>query len=47
MSDIQVIKPPKYIVYDGNLYELKEANVVHVLDYEEAINIAKLEQKGE
>lgn len=44
MSDIQVIKPPKYIVYDGNLYELKEANVVHVLDYDEAINIAKQEQ---
>ena len=47
MSDIQVIKPPKYIVYDGNLYELKEANVIHVLDYEEAINIVNKEQKGE
>lgn len=43
MNDIQVIKPPKYIVYDGNLYELKETNVVHVLDYDEALNIAKRE----
>lgn len=46
MSDIQVIKPPKYIVYNGNLYELKETNVVHVLDYDEAIKMTKFEQKG-
>ncbi len=44
MCDIQVIKPPKYIVYDGNLYELKETNVVHVVDYEEALKMRRLEQ---
>ena len=41
MSDIQVIKAPKYIIYNGNLYELKEADVIHVLDYDEALNIVK------
>lgn len=44
MSDIQAIKTPKYIVYDGNLYELIDTNIRHVLDYDEAINIAKQEQ---
>lgn len=41
MSDIQIIKPPKYIVYDGNLYELIDTNVPHVLDYDEAIDMTK------
>lgn len=45
MEDIQVVKAPKYIVYDGNLYELKETNVIHVLDYEEAVKMLKKEQK--
>lgn len=44
MSDIQIIKTPKYIVYDGSLYELIDTNVIHVLDYDEAIDIAKQEQ---
>lgn len=45
MNDIQIIKAPKYIIYDGNLYELINTNVCHVWDYDEAINIAKQEQK--
>lgn len=43
MDDIQIIKTPKYIVYKGNLYELIDADVPLVLDYDEAVNLVKQE----
>ena len=43
MDDIQIIKTPKYIVYNGNLYELIDTDVPHVMDYDEAVNLAKQE----
>ena len=43
MDDIQIIKTPKYIVYNGNLYELIDTDVPHVMDYDEAVNLVKQE----
>ena len=44
MDDIQIIKTPKYIVYNGNLYELVDTNVPHVMDYDEALDIVRRDQ---
>ena len=44
MDDIQIIKTPRYIVYNGNLYELIDTDVPHVMDYDEALDIVRKDQ---